>query len=268
MQESTAEFKATSISRYPLHAAALKIARLCESSHSVILNADGHRRFSRMTKRSSESSAKDPFANDNSLTALPKYTRPRRGPGSLPSSLDKFNDAASDHTVRAPSPPLKAPPLRIPDAVYYLDGLASPSFSPSSTSEENAICHTGTSSTAFLLQQSPISPISSSNSSWDKPLPPVPASRPTSQLTIMSRELTLTVGGETLRSLPPAARPGSTLYPRNIDDDADAGESVYYTPMAHCVSLMSVDYQPSIPDIPGAWHSSDGRRKARPHYPF
>jgi hypothetical protein len=217
-----------------------------------------------MTKRSSESSAKDPFANDNSLTALPTYTRPRRRPDSLASSLDKFNDAASDHTVRARSPPLKAPPLRIPDAVYYLDGHAGPSFSPSSTSEDNAICHTGTSSTAFLLQESPVSAISS-NSSWDKPLPPVPTSRPASQLTITPREI---LGGEMLQSLPPAARPESMLHPRDIDDNADGGESIYYTPAAHRLSLMSADYQPSIPDIPGAWHSSNGRRNPRPHYPF
>lgn len=222
-------------------------------------------RFGNLVKRGSASSSKkDPFADDNTLTVLPTC-KPRRRPDSLSSSLKDFNDAASDHTILARSPAPKAPPLQIPDTIYYPQGRTRPSLS-SCTSDDDAVCHSST-STTFLLQESPISPTSSASSSSNKPLPPIPASRPTSQVTSM-RDRVLPREDDMLAELPPAITVDSSTAPAEAEACTDSNESIYYTPAAHRLSLMSADYQPSIPEIPGGWQTFDGRRKPRPHYPF
>jgi hypothetical protein len=48
---------------------------------------------------------------------------------------------------------------------------------------------------------------------------------------------------------------------------ADGNESIYYTPAAQRLSLMSTEYQPSIPDVPGAWYTGSRKKGARPN-PF
>jgi hypothetical protein len=41
-------------------------------------------------------------------------------------------------------------------------------------------------------------------------------------------------------------------------------ETVYHTPLQYNrLSLMSTDYQPSIPEMPGAWYSSESSRKKK-----
>lgn len=206
-----------------------------------------------MLKRSNLSRTSTPFTNDDTLTALPTYARRTRHKDSL--SL-KAGDTISVHTTTPQSSAIKVPPLQIPDTVYR--PRPRPSLSHSDLAEEGSACHTRSSSTAFLLQESPLS--ATSNSSWNKPLPPVPTSRPVSQATATPCD----IAHQREESTIPACSREATVDAANI---ADGDESVYYTPAAYRLSLMSAEYQPSIPDIPEARCSSKSR-KARPQYPF
>ncbi|KIM26532.1 hypothetical protein M408DRAFT_330503 [Serendipita vermifera MAFF 305830] len=211
--------------------------------------------FDRILHRKSASSAKDPFANDNTLTDLPKYTP--RGRRDTLASLDTKDDTMSTHTAIG-----RLPPIRIPDAVYspiYRTSHATrPSLSHSETSDSDAFCHTGTSSTAFLLHGSPTTP---TLSPWEaKPLPPIPGSRPTSVATTMQPGQAEVVRDESHEVLDPSAETSDLeggLHP------TDGGESIYYTPAGQRLSLMSTEYQPSIPDIPGAWYTNAKKKGTR-----
>jgi hypothetical protein len=209
--------------------------------------------------RKSASTSEDPFANDNTLTDLPTHS-PRRG--DTFTSFDSKDDAESTHTILGGEAP-----IRLPDAVYsplYRSSHAArPSLSPSDISELDTTSPTTTSSTSPLLRYSPTSP---NSASWDtKPLPPTPSSRPTSVATVVptSTARQAMYFTDDLFELPvPAAHGlGADLH------GADGNESIYYTPAAQRLSLMSTEYQPSIPDIPGAWYNGSRKKGARPN-PF
>jgi hypothetical protein len=206
------------------------------------------------------STGEEPFANDNTLTDLPTHNL-RRCRDAV-ASLDLKDDAESTHTILGESP------IKLPDAVYsplYRGSHAArPSLSPSDISDLDTICHTGTLSTACLAQNSPTS---STATPWDsKPLPPVPSSRPTSVATMVptntARQAMYFV--EESSELPAPVESAELGADRH---GTDGNESIYYTPAAQRLSLMSTEYQPSIPDIPGAWYTNSKKKGARPN-PF
>lgn len=224
-----------------------------ESSDPLLISYS----LDRFLHRKSTGSAKDPFANDNTLTDLPRYT-PRRRPDTLASFDSKYDLESIQTTVG------RVPPIQIPDAVYSpiyrTSHAARPSLSHSEISDTEISCHTRASSTTYLLRESPIT---ATNSPWDiKPLPPIPGSRPESVATIIPSPLPQETGGVDEESSAPAHRTGELDVPQG-----DGTESVYYTPAQQRLSLMSTEYQPSIPDMPGAWYTNTKKKGRRPN-PF
>jgi len=214
-------------------------------------------RLDRLLHRRSTSTSS--FGNDNSLTALPTHT-PRRRRDTL-NSLGSKDDAESTHTILG-----REQPIKLPEAVYsplYRSSHATrPSLSPSDVSDLDISTNARASSTAYLLRDSPLSPTSAS---WDaKPLPPIPSSRPTSMATMMSTD----ANGQAMDfttdpvELPAPAALSSTGLGADLHGE-DGNESIYYTPAPLRLSLISTEYQPSIPDIPGAWHSGSKKTGAR-----
>ena len=64
----------------------------------------------------------------------------------------------------------------------------------------------------------------------------------------------------------PEEHAGLSSPTMDTDDNAhqgDGAESIYYTPALQRLSVVSTDYQPSIPDMPGAWYSNARKKGAR-----